>query len=72
MLQMYYTGNDGKEYTVYANGFIRVNVLKAGYMPIGCNDPAVAWKVPVAKDCETQYTTSYRSAVCGTGCTGRL
>lgn len=60
--------SDGQEHVSVMKGFIRVNVLKAEYQPIGCNDPAVAWEVTKQTDagkCTAQWTTLLRGAICG-------
>lgn len=66
--QVFYVGTDGTEYSMIGNGFVRLNVLSELYRPVACNDPNIAWKVKAADNCEAQYTTVYRAALCGSGC----
>lgn len=68
VIQLYWKGGDGKEYSQLIDGFVRVNVLKKGYRPVGCNDPMIGWKVKAADACEVQFTSAGRSTVCGAGC----
>lgn len=66
--QVFYQGADGQEYSMIGNGFIRVNVLSELYRPVACGDPNIAWKVKTPDNCEAQYTTVFRSTVCGEAC----
>lgn len=66
--QVYYVGTDGTEYSMIGNGFVRLNVLSELYRPVACNDPNIAWKVKTGDNCEAQYTTVFRSALCGGVC----
>lgn len=71
IIQFYYLGNDLENYSAVQNGFIRLNVLSADYAPIGCQDPAIAWRVqtaPPPNPCEAQFTTAGRAVACGKGC----
>lgn len=68
VVQIYFLKDDGFEYSMLQNGFVRLNVLSKGYAPVGCNDPSVAWISRVKDQCEAQFTTAGRSAVCGSGC----
>jgi hypothetical protein len=68
IVQLFYLGPDGNEYSTLMNGFVRLNVLSKGYDPVGCNDPSIAWRVKAADNCEAQFTTAGRSVACGTGC----
>lgn len=65
VIRIYFTGPDGQEYSALQNGFVRLNVLAKGYVPLGCDDPNAAWKVSVDKDCEAQFTSAGRSVNCG-------
>lgn len=66
--QVYFLAPDGQEYSMIGNGFVRVNVVSVNYRPLACNDPSVAWKSPAGPNCEAQYSTGFRTAVCGKGC----
>lgn len=66
--QVFYVGTDGSEYSMIGSGFVRLNVLSELYRPVACDDPNIAWKVKAGDKCEAQYTTVYRSALCGSGC----
>lgn len=68
IIQLFYIGQDGEEYSVLMNGFVRLNVLSKGYDPVGCNDPAIAWHVQAGDNCDAQFTTAGRSVSCGEGC----
>lgn len=66
--RVYFKLADGRETSIKGNGFIRVNILGQDYHAIGCNDPNVAWHLKLSKNCEAQFTTRYRTALCGTDC----
>jgi hypothetical protein len=66
--QVFYLGTDGTEYSMIGNGFVRVNVLSELYRPVACDDPNIAWKVQTVDKCEAQFTSVFRSALCGGGC----
>lgn len=68
VVQVLYTGADGQEYSMLGNGFVRVNVLSEAYRPISCGDPSVAWKVSAGVNCQAQFTSAFRTALCGKGC----
>lgn len=68
VVQVYYLGSDGQEYSILFNGFVRLNILSKGYDPVGCSDPAIAWHLKVIDSCEAQFTTAGRAVVCGKGC----
>jgi hypothetical protein len=68
IVQLFYIGRDGEEYSVLMNGFVRLNVLSKGYDPVGCDDPAVAFRLKVGDACQAQFTTAGRTVSCGTGC----
>lgn len=63
--RVYLTGPDGIEYSAFAFGFLRLNVLRADYRPLACNDPARGWVSPINKECVAEFSTAMRSAVCG-------
>lgn len=63
IVRFYYVGNDGTEYSVLQNGFIRVNVLAVGYTALPCNSPQAAWTVAVGP-LKALYSTAGRSALC--------
>lgn len=63
--RIFLTGPDGIEYSALAVGFIRLNVLRADYRPLACNDPARGWVNQVDKQCTAEFSTAMRSAVCG-------
>lgn len=67
-VQVLFKGADGLEHQAFYNGFVRLLVLQPGYSPVGCGDPAVAWHVSAAKNCDVQFTTAGRSMACGKGC----
>ena len=66
--RVYFKLADGSETSVKGNGFIRLNILAQDYHAVGCDDPSVAWHLKLAKNCIAQFTTKYRTALCGTGC----
>lgn len=68
LIQLFYTGPKGQDYSTVMNGFVRLNVVAKDYDPLACNAPMVAWKVAVSPRCEAQFTTTGRSAACGSGC----
>ncbi len=63
--QVYFTGPDGKEYSMFGEGFVRLNVRNKAFVPIACGDPNVAWRSSLDKDCIANFTTVYRSVLCG-------
>lgn len=66
-VDVYYNDSAGAEHLVTQHGLIRIEVLDAAYVPIGCNDPNVAWEAPLdgAGKCKGQWTTQLRTALCG-------
>jgi hypothetical protein len=72
LVRVYFTGPDGTEYQNVMIGFIRINVLSAAYIPMGCNDPMVAFETTISRKdvCKIQWSTALRSAICGKGCEG--
>ncbi len=68
LVQTFYTGNDGEEFSMLSKGLVRVSVVLPSYRPLACADPNVAWTARVGDKCEAQFSTAYRSAVCGEGC----
>lgn len=70
LVQMFFLDEDGLETNQIGKGFIRLNILTQDFVPLGCNDPSVAWKTKIDKDCEAQFTVKFRSILCG-GCTSK-
>lgn len=69
LMEAYYEWDD-EEWKVLGSGIVYVLVLKKGYVSLGCNGPDVAWASELEKNCEAQFTTKMRTALCGTGCYG--
>jgi hypothetical protein len=68
LVQTFYIGPDGKEYSILAKGLVRVSVVGASYRPLACGDPNTAWSTDINNKCNAQFSTAYRSALCGSGC----
>lgn len=68
LIQTFYLGQDGQEFSMLAKGLVRVSVVSDSYRPMACNDPNTAWSSKIVDKCEAQFTTAYRSVICGSGC----
>ena len=67
LLKVQYVDNNKTEHVMAMKGFIRVNVLKADFVPLVCGESKVAW-VAGEKSCQVQYSAKLRSVLCGRSC----
>lgn len=65
-VKAFFEGPDGTEYSSFGWAFLRLNVIDPDYEFMGCDDPARAWKVKHG-DCRLEYSTRFRTAICGCG-----
>lgn len=64
-IKIWFKDQDDQERSLFGWAFIRINVVSQEYEFLGCDDPAKAWDVKLGKECSAQYTTGFRSALCG-------
>lgn len=67
-VKVIFTGADNEEFIMRGRGFVRIDVVKEEFKPMACNDPNVVWTTKINATCEAQFSTAYRSALCGKGC----
>ena len=60
-----YFTNDGQEFSALGDGFVRLLVLSPGYKRLSCGDPNSAWSVEIKKGCTIEYSSRFRSTLCG-------
>lgn len=63
--KFFWNDADGLPLSSIGWAFIRINVVDAQYQFMGCNDPASAFKTELTESCSAQYSTAFRSALCG-------
>jgi hypothetical protein len=56
---------DTVERTMFGRGLMRLDVHKAGYEILSCDNSNKAFEGKITSDCKVEYTTGYRSVVCG-------
>lgn len=60
---------DGQEYKIIGPGVIYITVLKEGYTPLtACKSADSGTWSKVAHNCVAEFTTKYRTVLCGKGC----
>jgi hypothetical protein len=69
---VWFKDNDGEIRKKYGFGFLRVNVVAKDYEFLSCGDPSTAWRVELKENCEVDYSTGFRSAICGHQCSDIL
>lgn len=63
--KVYYKGSDGIERQMRADGLLRLWIVSPEYQSLFCNDPERGWETKVNSKCTAEFSTGYRSALCG-------
>jgi len=64
-VKVYYKSGDGLERQMRADGLLRLWVFDETYQRLFCNDPERGWTQKLDGGCEAQFSTGYRSTLCG-------
>lgn len=56
------------EILIKHRAFLRLQVLDASYRTLACGDPVKAYGHAIGKDCDAEWSTAGRTALCGHGC----
>jgi len=56
---------DGEEWRVKGQGIVYLTVMDRGYKQLACDSPDVQWALKITRQCEAQYSTKFRSTLCG-------
>lgn len=65
LAQVFFDDKEGVERSVRLEGLIRVWVRASNYQKMSCNSPHRAWANYLTTNCEAEWSTSGRSALCG-------
>jgi len=59
---------EDEEMSTRADAVLRLFVVDRKYQGLVCNDPETGWRSDLSRSCSVEYSTGYRTAVCGDGC----
>lgn len=64
-VKVYYSSPDGLERQMRADGLLRLWVFRQDYQRLFCNDPERGWSEKLDRHCRAEFSTGYRSTLCG-------
>jgi len=64
-VRLWFQDKDDAEFVVDTQGLLRLWVVDEDYTELACGDPEKGWSKKVLKDCTADFSTGFRTALCG-------
>lgn len=65
LIKLWWMNKQDEEFVMRTSGIFRLFVVSDGYSELVCNDPEKGWGAKITKKCFAQFSTGFRTALCG-------